>query len=131
MDIQGEKITVKEEVIYDGGVDWKYLRLDFRRMRGKNQQKKRNKRMAGSHRPPVCFADKDSQTSTDSKTCEKKKSALTAKQFSFAKKEGRKITSSDLIVLMRTTRGARNPIIFRLLLRTRRMYVTNSRLDFH
>ena len=37
MDIQGEKITVKEEVIYDGGVDWKYLRLDLRRMQDKYQ----------------------------------------------------------------------------------------------
>ena len=90
MDIWGEKITVKEEVIYDGGVDWKYLRLDLRRMRGKNQQKKRNKRMAGSHRPPLCFADKDSQTSTDSKTCEKKKVHLLQNSFHLQKKKAAK-----------------------------------------
>ena len=60
-------------------------------MQDKNQQKSRKQGLAGSHRPPLCFADKDSQTSTDSKTCEKK-SALTVKQFSFAEKEGRKMT---------------------------------------
>ena len=37
MGISGEKITVQEEVIYDGGVGWKYLRLDLRRMQDKNQ----------------------------------------------------------------------------------------------
>ena len=58
-------------------------------MQDKNQQKKKTEGLAGSHRPPLCFADKDSQTSTDSKTCEKKKSAFTAKQFSFAKRDRR------------------------------------------
>ena len=41
--------------------------------RTKISRKKRTEGLAGSHRPPLCFADKDSQTSTDSKTCERKK----------------------------------------------------------
>ena len=41
-------------------------------MQDKYQEKKKTKGLAGSHRPPLCFADKDSQTSTDSKTCDKK-----------------------------------------------------------
>ena len=66
------------------------------------------------------------------KPARKKKVHLLQNSFHLQKKKNnRKIISSDLIVLMRATRGACNPIIFRLLLRMRRMYVASIRLDFH